>query len=83
VELRAPLPAPVRGPAAVAVWRAGYDVFHAALAADEAEALARALGGASIAEVCAAFVGRDDPEHAAFEALASWVTEGWVAGVDR
>lgn len=76
-------PGPPSGaPVAVAVWRPAFEVFHTALAPDEAIALARALDGAPLAEVCAAFEGREEPAGAAFTALASWLDEGWVAALD-
>lgn len=74
-------PAPVAGTSAVAVWRAGFDVFHAALSLDEAVALEGALSGDSLAVVCAAFADRDDPAAAAHQALSSWLAEGWIVGV--
>jgi hypothetical protein len=67
----------------VAVWRSGFDVFHAALEEDEAAALGRALAGEPLAHVCEAFGERADAAQAAFEALSSWVDDGWVAGIER
>jgi hypothetical protein len=75
-------PAPAPGPEAIAVWRNGFEVFHASLVPEEADALARALGGAALAHVCGAFAGLAEPAAAAFAALSSWVDDGWVAGVD-
>ncbi len=74
-------PEAVADEAAVAVWRAGFEVFHCALAADEAAALALARGGAPLGAVCAAFEGREDAAGAAFRAVSSWVAEGWIAGL--
>jgi hypothetical protein len=73
--------APVSLRSAVAVWRAGFDVSHAVVELDEAQALAAARAGRPLAHVCAAFGDRDDPAAAAFAALASWFDEGWVSGV--
>lgn len=75
-------PGPVRpAPTPVAVWRSGFEVFHAALPAAEAVALRAALDGRPLGEVCAAFDGAEDPAGAALGALASWLAEGWVARV--
>jgi len=74
---------PVAGPATVAIWRRGFEVAHATLAGDEAEALRRAAAGAPLAEVCAAFAEAPDPAAAAHRALASWLAEGWIAGLRR
>jgi hypothetical protein len=65
----------------VVVWRRGYQVFHAGLAADEADALRRVQAGQGVAEVCEAFVERDDPASAAFTAIGSWVGEGMIAAL--
>lgn len=70
--------APSPGASAVAVWRNGLDVFHAPLALDEAVALQAAMSGDSLAEICAAFAERQEPEAAAHAALASWLKEGWI-----
>jgi hypothetical protein len=81
LEDGAPPGPPAPSPTAVAVWRAGFEVFHARLDPDEAEALARAASGEPLAAVCAAFERREDPAGAAFAALGSWLDEGWVASV--
>ncbi len=82
--LRGEEPAPT-GPAAteLAVWRAGHEVFHAPLGEAEARGLGLALEGASLGQVCAAFSAEEDPAAAAFAALASWLDEGWVAGLEE
>jgi hypothetical protein len=72
---------PVAGAAAVVAWRSGFEVFHAALPLDEAEALERARAGRPLADVCEAFAGRGDPAAAAHAALSSWLAEGWVVGL--
>lgn len=72
---------PAPGPAAVAVWRSGFDVFHAPVPLDEALALEAAARGEPLERVCAAFAGRDDPARAAFEAISSWLREGWIGAV--
>ncbi len=81
LERGEPAGPPAPGPAAVAVWRAGFDVFHARVGPDEAVALRAARGGEPLARVCAAFGGAADPAGAAFAALASWLDEGWIAAV--
>jgi hypothetical protein len=60
------------------VWRSGFDVFHVAVAPEEARAVRLALSGAPLADVCAAL---DDPQRAT-EALQSWIAEGWIAAGD-
>ncbi|HJZ87256.1 MAG TPA: DNA-binding domain-containing protein [Polyangia bacterium] len=73
-------PPPVRArELAVAVWRQGFEVYHAALAPEEAEALRRARAGAPLHEICAPFAEHVEPAQAAFEALQSWCADGWVA----
>lgn len=72
---------PSPGPSAVAVWRRGFDVFHGELPLDEAAALEEAGAGRSLASICAAFGGREDPAGAAYSALSSWLAEGWIDGV--
>jgi hypothetical protein len=74
---------PIPGPAAVAVWRSGLEVFHASLPLDEAAALAGARSGDSLATTCDSFGGRADPATAAHAALSSWFQEGWLVGVGR
>jgi hypothetical protein len=69
------------GPVAMAVWRSGDEVCHAALDPDEALALEAALSGKPLSRVCEPFARRRDPASSAFAALASWLDEGWVAAV--
>ncbi len=78
-----PVDPPAPGPAAVAVWRSGFEVFHSSLPLDEAAALARARSGDSLASICAAFADREQPAAAAHAALSSWLSEGWVVGTER
>lgn len=77
------VPPPAPGIQAIAVWRAGFDVLHAALELDEATALESAASGDPLARVCAAFGDRRDAARAAFGAIASWFEEGWIAAVGR
>jgi hypothetical protein len=76
-----PPDAPSPGVSAVAVWRTGFDVFHAEIPLDEAVALEGAKAGDDLARVCAAFTDREDPLAAAHAALSSWLEEGWIVGV--
>jgi hypothetical protein len=62
------------------IFRAGFTVFHDAVSADEAAALALARDGASLPELCAAFSG-DDAAARAFQAIGSWVSEGLVSRI--
>jgi len=71
---------PAAMPSAVAVWRSGFEVHHCALPLDEAAALEDARRGRSLARICSAFAGREDPAAAASGAIASWFTEGWIVG---
>lgn len=80
IEDGAALPSPRPAEVSVAVWRSGFEVFHAVLAADEARAVERALAGEPLGAVCEPFAGRDDPAAAALRAVGSWFEEGWVRG---
>jgi len=66
----------------VAVWRQGFQVLHRSLGVEEAEALARARAGATLAEVCEPFGLTADPQREAFRTLAGWFSSGLVASVD-
>ncbi len=74
---------PRRQPAFVVVWRKEFDVFHVRLEPDEAKALEGAMAGRPLGVVCAAFEDRPDAVQAAFRAIGSWFTEGWIAGERR
>jgi hypothetical protein len=78
-----PPESPVPGPSTVAVWRSGFEVFHAALPLDEAAALEGAASGDSLATICEAFAARQDAAAAAHAALSSWLAEGWVVAARR
>jgi hypothetical protein len=69
---------PSAGTFAVAVWRRGFDVFHAPIARDEAVAIEGAIAGWPLATICASFAERTDPVAAAHAALGSWLQEGWI-----
>lgn len=81
LEEGAPPGAPSRERSIAAVWRVGFDVAHGTIAPEERAALEAARAGASLAEICAAFAGQADPAAAAFEALSSWLAEGWIVGL--
>jgi hypothetical protein len=79
-----PAPSARRSTTFVVVWRPSgpeWQPLHTTLAADEAQALTRAASGATLAEICEVFASRAQPAQAAFNALASWLNEGWVARV--
>jgi Putative DNA-binding domain len=74
----------------VVVWRRGTTVEERSVVGLEAGAVARAIAGGTVADVCEAFLGEDvesnerdagDPERLAIDAIVGWVTAGWVAGV--
>ena len=81
VESGEPADPPTPGPAAVAVWRRDFEVFHCLLPLDEAAALRAAMAGETLDSVCAAFGDRPDPEADAHAALSSWFDEGWIVRV--
>ena len=57
-----------------AIWRRGFEVQETELPAEESRALELSLQGASFDEICGAFA---DPAGA-FEALQTWIGEGWL-----
>ena len=65
------------------VWRKGFVVFHAAIAAREAEALHSLVAGAELPMLLSPFEELDDGGVAAFEALQSWFSEGMVSFLSR
>jgi hypothetical protein len=75
-----PVPAST-GAFAVAVWRRGFDVFHAPVSLDEAVAIEGAMAGHSLASICASFGDQEDPVAAAHAALGSWLQEGWIVAL--
>lgn len=76
-----PIGAPVAEGTALAVWRFGWDVFHARIDPDEANALERACNQETLGNVCAEFARRADPAGVAYAALVSWFDEGWIASI--
>ena len=80
LEEGAPVEPPSPQEEAVAVWRNEFEVFHAALEADEAQALAVAKAGEPLGTVCEAFARRPDAVEAAFRAISSWFADGWIRG---
>jgi hypothetical protein len=77
---RAPKPRAAR-PSHTVVWRKGYQVFHAPADKPEAKALRLAQAGEPLAAVMMPWSRLGTA--AAFEALASWFSEGMVAAVRR
>ena len=63
------------------VWRQEERVFHVAVTPLEAMALERAANGEPLGAVCEAFAEDPRGAGAAFEALAAWFNEGWVAAL--
>jgi hypothetical protein len=76
-------PPPHRTPTPMLVWRLRLGVYHSVLEAAEAEAIARALDGATLPRICAAFAGEKEPDEAAYAALHQWFADGLVASVRR
>jgi len=62
-------------PSCLVIWRAGFEVFHVVIDADEARAIRLAAEGAALGEVCGAL---DEPARAA-QVLQEWLGEGWIA----
>lgn len=70
-------------PTSLVVFRQGFTVFHDAVSSAEAEALTRAMTGASLPELCDAFAEfGDEAAPRAFQAIGSWVNEGMVSRID-
>ena len=78
-----PLPAVVKTPTALVVWRKGFVVFHAEIAAREAEALHSLTAGAALPVLLCPFEELEDGGVAAFEALQSWFSEGMVSSLSQ
>jgi hypothetical protein len=82
LEDKAPVPEPVEKTTWVVVWRKGHEVFHVAIADDEAQAVKAAQAGENVGQICERFAGRgDDAAHAAFQALGSWLNEGMIGAI--
>ncbi len=64
-----------RAPGTLLVWRAGAAVYHRALGAEEAYALALAAHGVTFGVLCETLDGDDAPVRAA-ELLLRWLTDG-------
>jgi len=78
LESGAPPGPPSPRPESVAVWRKDFECLHAAVEPDEAAALALAREGLPLGAVCEAFAHRQDAVEAAFRAISSWFTEGFI-----
>jgi hypothetical protein len=74
-------PEPRAQPGAMIAFRTGCEVFHAAIAPNEAVALELARTGATLAEICQSFGEGEDAAVTAFAVLSSWLDEGLVASV--
>jgi hypothetical protein len=56
-----------------------FEVLHAEISGEEADALRKVQQGLPLAEVCEAFATLADPATAAFQAIGSWFAEGMIA----
>ena len=67
----------------VAIWRSEHAVLHRALDATEWGALASAIGGATLSQVCAVIDSGSEAEDVrqAFEMLRSWFARRWLASL--
>jgi hypothetical protein len=74
---------PSPGPAAIAVWRSGFEAVHGPIGPEEAAALEAAAAGAPLPTICEAFAPSAEPAAAAHAALSSWLAEGWVVAAER
>jgi hypothetical protein len=74
-------PPPAAVPTEVVVWRQGPEVMHAVLDPSEARALRAAMDGEPLSCVSAAFAGEAAPDQAAYDALAGWFLDGFIAAV--
>ena len=81
IEQGEPLPEIVRARTPILVWRQAHEVFHVALAPDEATAIEALQRGGTMGAACELFAARADPAAAAFSAIGSWFTERMVARV--
>ena len=72
-------PRPLAHPVDVLVWRAGFDVLHREIAADEAQAIAALVGGIRFDALCEV-VGSADMVVAW---LQRWLADGLVVGLGR
>jgi hypothetical protein len=70
-----------RAESPLVVWRQGFAVFHVAVPDAEHHALSSAQQGLGLSTVCEAFAEAPEPAQAAFQALASWASEGMLSGL--
>jgi hypothetical protein len=73
-----PLPPAREHERVLSVWRRGFGVFHRAVAASEARALERLVGGTSLAELCSVIAPERPTERAAatvFTLLRQWLAD--------
>lgn len=80
---RAPSAAPSgrRTPVFVCVERPRFATVHSVLSDDEGEALAAAVTGKTMAEVCEVFERRECSLHRAWEVVGRWFERAWICGV--
>jgi len=79
---RPPAEPPAPEPRTLLVWRHGAHVYHRPLTALAAAALARAEAGATFGQICDLVAERlpmDEAGPAAFQLLATWVSDGIIA----
>lgn len=81
LEEEQPALPPCKKSISVAVWRQDFTAFHAMLKSDEALALRAAMAGEAMEHVCGFFAHRESPAEAAFAAISSWFSDGWVRGL--
>ncbi len=81
VQAGAAPPPPVAVPTDVVVWRQGAEVMHAVLGPSEARALRAARDGMPLSCVSAVFADEAAPDQAAYDALAGWFLDGFIAAV--
>jgi hypothetical protein len=77
---QAPLPTPTW----LCVWRHGLEVMHRSIDALEFDTLALAAAGVAFSDICAAAdrTGEGETALRLAAALARWLDDGWIAGLD-
>jgi len=70
-----------KAPAIIATWRQGFEVFHDELSQVEAEALAVAVGGGRMAEVCEPFSHVDTTGALTARTLSAWFARHWITSL--
>lgn len=67
-----------RTPTTIATWRKGFDVFHQELSSVEADALAIAKQGGTMADVCGPFSSVDDTGALTAKTISAWFARHWI-----